>query len=423
MPQPFRQLREDAALLFFDLEIVISQETPPPAQPRQDPSDVHRVFSQGREFILIGTAHVSQESADLAREMITQEQPDCVCVELDQQRYTALSEQRRLEDLNLKEVIRRKQLSPLIVNIILASYQKRLGGQIGVMPGTEMLAAVKVAQEHEIPIALCDRDVKVTMGRAWRSTPFLKKFFLLSTLLASVFDSSSISEETLREIRQKDVLSEMLQELGEVMPALRTVLIDERDIYLAQKIRDTDGNRLVAVLGAAHIPGVQQALKNEQVTDLEAISTVPPASPIWRWVGWAIPVTIVAALLLLGWQKGAAVAGHNALFWVLANGIPSAIGAVAAWAHPLTVLAAFVAAPITSLTPVIGAGYVTAFVQAYLKPPTVRELQSVSDDLRVPVQWWRNKLLRIFLAFLLPGIGSMIGTWVGGYEIFSNLLK
>ena len=130
-----------------------------------------------------------------------------------------------------------------------------------------------------------------------------------------------------------------------------------------------------------------------------------------------------AALLLLGWQKGAAVAGHNALFWILVNGIPSALGAIAAWAHPLTVIAAFVAAPLTSLTPVIGAGYVTAFIQAYLRPPSVRELQSVSDDVRVAGQWWRNKLLRIFLAFILPGIGSMIGTWIGGYEIVSNLFK
>ena len=117
------------------------------------------------------------------------------------------------------------------------------------------------------------------------------------------------------------------------------------------------------------------------------------------------------------------MAGHNARFWILANGIPSALGAIGAWAHPLTVLAAFVAAPLTSLTPVIGAGYVTAFVQAYVRPPSVRELQNVSDDLRIPVQWWRNKLLRIFLAFLLPGLGSLIGTWIGGYEIFSNLLN
>ena len=374
-------------------------------------------------FTLIGTAHVSQESADLVRQVIDREQPDCVCVELDAQRFQALSQQRRLDDLDLKEVIRRKQLSPLIVNIILSSYQKRLGGQLGVMPGTEMLEAAKIAQDLNIPVVLGDRDVRVTLGRAWRSTPLLKKFLLLSTLLTSIFDRTTISEEMLRDIRQKDVLSEMLRELGELMPTLRTVLIDERDLYLAHRIRSAVGKRIVAVLGAAHIPGVQRHLEANRPIDLEPFNTIPPVSPLWRLIGWGIPALIVAALLLIGWQKGVGVAGEQIVFWVLANGIPSALGAAAALAHPLTILIAFVAAPLTSLTPVIGAGYVTAFVQAYLCPPSVRELHSVADDIHSAQQWWRNRLLRIFLAFILPGIGSMIGTWVGGVEIFSNLFS
>lgn len=384
---------------------------------------MHRVTLQERVFILIGTAHVSQESADLVRQVIDREQPDCVCVELDEQRFKALSEQRRLDDLDLKEVIRRKQLSPLIVNIVLSSYQKRLGGQLGVMPGTEMLEATKIAKDRDIPIALCDRDVRVTLGRAWRSTPLLKKFLLLSTLLASVFDRTTISEEMLRDIRQKDVLSEMLRELGELMPTLRTVLIDERDLYLAHHIRGAVGKRIVAVLGAAHIPGVERHLEANRPIDLEPLNTIPPVAPWWRFVGWGIPALIVAALLIIGWQKGVGAAGQNVVFWVLANGIPSAIGATVALAHPLTILAAFVAAPLTSLTPVIGAGYVTAFVQAYFCPPSVRELHRVADDVRSARQWWQNRLLRIFLAFILPGIGSLIGTWIGGVEIFSNLFS
>ncbi|ETX02237.1 MAG: conjugal transfer protein TraB [Candidatus Entotheonella factor] len=384
---------------------------------------MYRITVQDRVFILIGTAHVSQESADLVRQVIDREQPDCVCVELDAQRLKALTEQRRLDDLDLKEVIRRKQLSPLIVNIVLSSYQKRLGGQLGVMPGTEMLEATKIAKDLDIPIALCDRDVRVTLGRAWRTTPLLKKFLLLSTLLTSIFDRTTISEDMLRDIRQKDVLSEMLRELGELMPTLRAVLIDERDLYLAHHIRGAVGKRVVAVLGAAHIPGVQRHLEANRPIDLEPLNTIPPVSPLWRVVGWGIPALIVTALLIIGLQKGAGVAGENILFWVLANGIPSAIGAAAALAHPLTIFTAFVAAPLTSLTPVIGAGYVTAFVQAYFCPPSVRELHSVSDDVRITRQWWRNRLLRIFLAFILPGLGSLIGTWIGGVEIFSNLFS
>lgn len=369
----------------------------------------------------MGTAHVSQESADLVQHIITSETPDCVCVELDQQRYVALSQQRRWEDLDLKEVIRRRQLSPLIVGLVLSAYQKKLGGQLGVMPGTELLEATRVAQQHGIPIALCDRDVRVTLGRAWRSTPFFKKLMLASSLIVNMFDTSTVSEDALRELRQQDVLSAMLQELGDALPTLRQALIDERDVFLAQKVREAKGDRIVAVVGAAHINGIRRILSERQDSDLENLNTVPPVQPLWKWLRWGIPAIIVAALLFIGWQKGAAVAGHNALFWMLANGIPSACGAIAAFAHPLTIITAFLAAPVTSLTPVIGAGYVTAFVQAYIQPPTVREFQSVAEDIRSVRKWWQNRLLRIFLAFLLPGLGSMIGTWIGGYEILSNL--
>ena len=178
----------------------MQQESSLPNTPDYPP-DVQVVAVQGRTFILVGTAHVSQESADLVRDVITKETPDCVCVELDQQRYTVLSQQQRLEDLDLKTIIRNKQLSPLIANVILASYQRRLGGQLGVLPGTEMLEAIRIAQALDIPIALCDRDVRVTLGRAWRFTPFFKKLLLLSTLLTSIFDTTEISEDVLRDIR------------------------------------------------------------------------------------------------------------------------------------------------------------------------------------------------------------------------------
>ncbi len=369
----------------------------------------------------MGTAHVSQESAQLVQAVITHEMPDCVCVELDAQRYAALSQQRRWKDLDLKEVIRKRQLSPLMAGLILSSYQKKLGGQLGVMPGTELLEATKVAQQHNIPMVLCDRDVRVTLGRAWRSTPLFKKLLLMASLLQSMFETETISEEVLRDLRQQDVLSVMLEELGEALPTLRQALIDERDVFMAEKIRQAEGNRIVVVVGAAHVSGISRRLQEGHPTSLDELNTIPSVWPVWKWLSWGIPAVIVAALGYIGWQKGAAAAGQNALFWFLANGIPCALGAIAAFAHPVTVIVAFLAAPFTSLTPVIGAGYVTALVQAYLRPPVVRELQTVADDVRSLKSWWQNRLLRIFLTFILPGIGSMIGTWIGGYEILSNL--
>jgi pheromone shutdown-related protein TraB len=358
---------------------------------------------------------VSRESAELVRRVIEQEKPDRVCVELDAQRYQALTEKQRWESLDIKQVIRNKQLSTLMVNLLLSAYQKKLGLKLGVMPGTELLEATKVAGENDIPVSLCDRDVRVT--------PFLKKALLLSAVLTSVFDEKEITEEQIEEMLQGDVLSELMSELGEAMPSLKRVLIDERDMYLMQKMRESEGQRVVAVVGAGHLEGIRKALTEDRSVDLETINTIPPASPVLKWFGWGIPIAIIGSVVYIGWSKGSEAAGDNVMFWILANGIPCAIGAMLALAHPFTIVAAFVSAPITSLTPVIGAAYVTAFVQAWVRPPVVKEFQTVGEDIGVMGRWWQNKLLRVFLAFLLPGLGSMLGSVLGGIEIFGNLFE
>lgn len=384
-------------------------------------SDVHTVRLDGREFILVGTAHISQQSADLVREVIESEKPQRVCVELDQQRYKSLAEQRRWEALDLRSIIRQKQLSTLLINLLLASYQKKLGEKLGVAPGVELLEATKVAQDLNIPIELCDRDIRITLRRAWNSMPFWDKMKLLTSGLAGMLEEQEISEEKLREIRQKDVLSEMIHQLGEAMPVLKRVLIDERDTYLAQKIRASEGDKVVAVVGAGHLSGIIETLQQNRHEDLKPLEIIPPVSSWIKWIGWGIPAIILGSIAYIGWSKGGAAAGDNLLFWVLANGIPSALGAILALGHPFTILSAFFGAPITSLTPVIGAGYVSAFVQLYFQPPVVKEFQTVGDDVGSFRKWWRNKLLRILLVFIFTSLGSLIGTYVGAYEIISNL--
>ncbi len=380
------------------------------------------VVSRGeREFILVGTAHVSQESADLAREVIESEDPDCVCVELDVRRYEALKNEQKFESLDLRQVLREKQLSTLIFNLVLASYQKQLGGQLGVKPGAELLAAALAADQLGKTIELSDRDVRTTLRRAWGALSFWRKLQLVGAMFASLFDNPEMSEEDLRKLREQDVVSTMMDELGREFPALKRVLIDERDAYLAERIRRARGDRIVAVLGAGHLKGVRALLESDTEIDLAALDTIPPASSMVKWVGWGIPVLIIAAIAAIGLRQGASAAGENALFWVLANGVPAMLGAALALGHPATVVSAFVAAPFTSLTPVIGAGYVAAFAQTYLRPPLVRELRSVMTDIRSPREWWGNRLLRIFLVFLLTNLGSSIGTVVGGAEIISNL--
>lgn len=384
--------------------------------------DVHRIQYGDKTVLLVGTAHISQSSVDLVREVIKQEQPDCVCLELDEKRYNSLTQKQQWQSLDLKAIIKNKQLSTLLVSLLMASYQKRLGDQLGVEPGAELLAAAQTAKEHQIPISLCDRDVRTTLRRAWKATSFWKKGYLLGSLLASLFDRTDLSEDKLRELRQQDVLGELMIEMGDSLPDVKRVLIDERDTYLAEKIKSSPGARIVAVVGAGHVQGITKRLQEDNREQLAEFSSIPPVSKGYKIVGWAIPLLILGSIGIIGVQKGATVAGDNLIFWILANGIPAAIGSLFALAHPLTTLSAFAAAPITSLTPVIGAGYVTAFVQVLTCPPVVKEFETAGEDLGTFRGWWKNKLLRVLLVFLLTGIGSAIGTWVGGYEIFKNLV-
>lgn len=386
------------------------------------PSEVRRIEVEGREFILVGTAHVSQSSVDLVREVIEREKPDRVCVELDPKRYEALSKKEQWEALDIKQVIRRKQFATLMVNLLLAAYQKRLGGQLGVEPGRELLEATRVAAENDIPIELCDRDVRVTLRRAIWATPLWRRFLLTAELLASIFDNPKLSEEQLQGLRQQDVLNELMAELGRALPSLKRVLIDERDAYLTEKMMRAEGRRLVSVVGAGHLQGICEALENHRQANLEELEVIPPVAPIWKVVGWGIPVLIVASIAWIGWTKGADAAGDNIVYWILVNGISSALGGLVAFAHPLTILTAFVAAPITSLTPVIGAGYVCVFVQALLVPPVVKEFHSLGEDIVRVRRWWQSKLLRLFLTFVLTGWGSLLGSVLGIKEIVQNLL-
>jgi pheromone shutdown-related protein TraB len=379
------------------------------------------VRAGGREILLVGTAHVSRESADLVRDVIREERPDHVCIELDEERYQALSQQARWENLDLREIMRKKQLATLVVNLLLGSYQKRIGDRLGVMPGTELVAAARAAEEAGIPFSLCDRRIRVTLLRAWRSMSVWQKAKLAAAVTAGVLGGAEVSEEQLRELRRKDVLSEVLRELAEALPVLKRVLIDERDTYLAEMIRRAEGRRVVAVVGAGHVEGIREALLASAPSALEPIDAVPPASRIPVVIGWSIPLVILGSLGYIAWSKGGQAAGDSLLFWILLTGIPSSAGAVLALAHPLTVLAAFVAAPITTLSPVIGAGYVTAFVQAWVRPPLVRDFQTLAEDAAALSHWWRNRLLKVLLAFILPTLGAAIGMYVGSYEILSNL--
>jgi pheromone shutdown-related protein TraB len=250
-----------------------------------------------------------------------------------------------------------------------------------------------------------------------------QKLKLLVGGFGGIFEKQELTEEKLAELRSKDVLSEMMDELGKAMPVLKKVIIDERDKYIAQKMKESEGEKIVSVVGAGHVNGIVNALESNEEIDLKKIEVIPPSSPITKIIGWGIPIVIIGSILFIGYNKGLNEAGDNALFWILANGIPSALGALIALAHPATILASFLAAPITSLTPVIGAGYVAAFVQVFFQPPVVKEFQALANDFSRPKMWWKNKLLKVLLVFILTSVGSVIGTYVGFFEIVSNVFN
>jgi pheromone shutdown-related protein TraB len=383
--------------------------------------DVRVVRLAEREIVVLGTAHVSRESVDLVRSAIAELRPDAVCVELDPKRFEALARPERFESLDLREVIRTRQLATLGLNLALASYQRALGLSLGVRPGAELLEAARSAEDAGIPVALCDRDVRVTLRRAWRALGFWKRSLLLASFGAALFERQELSEEDLRELRRTDVLSRLLAELGEAFPGLKTVLIDERDAYLAERIRETPGRRLLAVVGAGHVAGLVRRLEGGERAELGALTTMPPPSRLTHVLGWGIPALLLLSLLAIGLRDGGAVAGENVAFFALATGLPSAAGTLLALGHPLTVLSALLLAPLTALSPLIGIGHVTALVQSWVRPPLVRELSSALDDIGTASGLWRNRLLRVLLVFVLSTLGGVFGTWVGGARLFTSL--
>jgi len=379
----------------------------------QENTDIHRIALDGREFVLVGTAHISQDSVDTVKTVIQDENPDTVCVELDEQRHRALRNPRHWESLNLVQVLRQGQAPFLLANLTLASFQKRMGLQTGVKPGAELAMAAETAEDMGLGIQLVDREIRTTLLRAWRKAGFWKKMNLFSALLASLFDTQELNEEDLAKLRQTDTLSAMLDEMSEILPTVKTILVDERDTFMAHHIRQSPGNKVVAIVGAAHMPGILKKLGQEiSPEEISELSIIPGKTTVSKLLPWLIPAVVVG-LFVYGFMVGNTQQLANAaVAWVLANGLLSALGALIALGHPLTIAAAFVAAPITSLNPTIGAGFVTGIVQAFMVPPKVKDLENVSEDIAGLGGWWRNRLTRVLLVFFLSSLGSAAGTMV-----------
>jgi len=375
-----------------------------------------------REFKLIGTAHVSKESIEEVKNIINNEKPDMVCVELDEGRYNAITQGNQWEKLNLSQVFREGKGFLVIVNLVLAGFQRRLGSGLGVKPGEEMKVAVETAKENGIPYSLCDREVHTTLRRAWAKCGLWSKAKLLSTLLASAFTTEKLSEQEIENMKNSNELDGMMGELANYLPGVKETLIDERDRYLASKIWtsspsvETGSKRIAAVIGAGHMKGIAVHLEKlsagSESADVSELNVIPPSSVFSKIAKFIIPAAIVALVAAGFLRAGTATGFSMVLKWVLWNGSLAAIGACLALAHPLAILVSFLGAPITSLNPFIGVGILSGLVQITLLKPRVSDAQNIMEDANGLKGWYRNRITRALLVFFLSSLGSSIGTFV-----------
>ena len=379
----------------------------------------------GRRITLVGTAHVSKESVEEVKNSIKDMNPECVAVELDEKRAESIKNPSRYSQLDLVKILKRKEGFLLLANLILASYQRRMGLNAGVKPGDEMIAAMNAAEENNIRCTLVDRPIQITLKRAWGKNSFWGKCKLLSTLFASAFSKEEIEPEEIEKLKQRNEMDSMMNELSEYMPVIKQVLIDERDQYLASKIWESEGSNIVAVLGAGHLPGVQAYLeklgKGSASSEVEEISVVPRPGILGKLFAFLIPACIIG-LIVAGFIYGGIHAGTQMLStWFLWNAIPAAILTAAAGGHPLAILVGFAGAPFTSLCPFIGIGFCTAIVQAIVCKPKVSDMESLQEDVTSVRGFYKNRILRTLLVFILSSIGSTIGTFIGGADIIGIL--
>ncbi|MBP5792144.1 MAG: TraB/GumN family protein [Spirochaetaceae bacterium] len=389
--------------------------------------NIKRLALNEREFILIGTAHISQESINEVKQYIEEEKPDCVAIELDDGRYESLKNPESWKNLDIIKVLKEKRGWVLLANLVLGSFQKRMGADVGVKPGEEMKAAADKCEELGIKTAMVDRPIQTTLRRAWAKNSFWGKCKLLGVLMSSLFEDENISSEDIEKLKNTNEMDQMMGELANYLPGVKTVLIDERDQYLASSIWKTEGKKVIAVLGAGHLPGVEKHLNafaaSTEKPDTEEISQVPPPTLAGKLIGWAIPVAIIALIAASAVKGGASAAFDQFIYWWLINGSLSALGALIALAHPITVVVCFMAAWLTSLCPLIGIGIVAGIVQAWVYKPKVGDLQNMNTDVSSLKGWYKNRLLRVLLVFFLSSVGSSIGTFAAFPALISFLAK
>ena len=385
--------------------------------------NIVKINYNDKEIYLIKTAHVSKNSVQDVDACFNEINPDSICIELDKQRYESINNKDKWRDTDISKVIKENKVGLLLVNIILSSFQKRMATSLESQNGGEMMEGIKLATENNKNLVLVDRPVNTTFSRVWNSLTLMEKSKLIVNLVSSVFEKEEISEKDLEELKEADALEAALNEVAKEFPNLKKALVDERDQYLSSKIKNAPGKKIIAIIGAAHAKGIENNINKD--IDTKELETVRKKKGIGTILKWLIPIAILVMLIYTVFaNKDAGI--DQIKNWVLWNGTAACIASIICRGHILTILTAFVAAPITSLNPVLSSGLFAALVEATIRKPKVKDFEDITEDTSSFKGFFKNRVTRILLIFILVNLFSSIATFISGAGIlttFINLFK
>ena len=372
-------------------------------------------------IILVGTAHISKDSVEEVKQVIEEHKPDIVAVELCKRRYESITKKDQWENTPISKLLNSSNAYLLLAQTFLGSIQRKLGKEYGVDPGSEMIAAMDEAKKQGLDVALVDRDITVTLRRAWKRMGFREKFRLAWEFLKALigYDEEELEEVDLEKLMDQDVISTMMEEFGEIAPSITEVLINERDKYIAKKIiEESKKGKVVGVVGAGHLNGIQKYLQKEKIdVDLKELEYIPKKKiSIFKVIGYLIPVVFIILIAYMYFHFGWEETLEALKWWILINGSLSALGTLLARGHILSIITAFFAAPITSLSPAIAAGWVAGYVEYKVRKPVVKDFKDLGK-LETLRDFWKNKVIRLLFVVAFANLGSMIGTFVALWYI------
>ena len=382
-------------------------------------ADSYRIKRPGGDLWLIGTAHVSQKSVEDVRALIAEVKPDVVCLELDEARYEALTDPSRWRKLDIFQVIRQGKTLMLLANLAIGAYQRRIGKELGVMPGAELLAGHEMAQQVGARVELVDRNIQTTLRRVWARIPWWRKMAVLGAIMESLISREEISAQDIENLKKEGHLGDMMSEFARVLPEVTEPLIDERDRYMASRIDEVQGERVVAVVGAAHVPGMKGYFGKP--IDREALDQQPQRSKVVGALKWVIPVLILGAFAF-GWQKGQAQTVEQMIWaWIVPNSVAAGLLTALAGGKPLSVITSLFSSPISSLNPLLGTAMIVGPVEAWLRKPTVEDCERINDDVQSLKGIYTNPFTRVLLVSVMANLGSALGAWIGATWVVSVL--